>query len=277
MRILHPTDFSEASMKALEVARMLRDLLNGELIILHAIEYPVRSKVYGDYWDEMLAKTFEERRRELINYVLEKLKELEPNAKHVVDEGKPLRVILKHAKEADLIAMGTHGPEGILERLLGSVTERVIELSGKPVVATKAEALVRPFKKLVVSTGLAEPSIRALKLAKKIADAAGAKIYLLHVVEPIPEPPVPVHMPDPKELLGNEYLEKLKAELAKIAEPYGAEPVVREGKPADVLCKFAAEVDADAVFIGRSKEARFLGSVTREVLERAGRPVFVHP
>jgi len=277
MRILHPTDFSEASKRALEVARMLRDLLKGELIILHAIEYPVRSKVYGDYWDEMLAKTFEERRRELINYVLEKLRELEPNAKHVVDEGKPLKVILKHAKEADLIAMGTHGPEGLLERLLGSVTERVIELSGKPVVATRAEAEVRPFKHLLVATGLAEPSIRALKLAKKIADAAGAKITLLHVVEPIPEPPVPVHMPDPKELLGPDYLERLKAEVAKIAEPYGAEPVVVEGDPVDALCDFAKERDVDALFIGRSKQARFLGSVTREILERAKKPVFVHP
>jgi len=34
MRILHPTDFSEASAKALAVARMLRDLLGGELILV---------------------------------------------------------------------------------------------------------------------------------------------------------------------------------------------------------------------------------------------------
>ena len=277
MRILHPTDFSEASNKALAVARMLRDLLGGELTLLHAIEYPVRNKVYGDYWDEMLSKTFEERRRELIAYLTEKLKELEPNARHVIDEGKPLAVILKHAKEADLVAMGTHGPEGLLERLLSSVTERVIELSGKPVVATKAEAEVRTFRHLVVATGLAEPSKRALTLAKKIADAAGARITLLHAVEPIPEPPIPVHMPDPSEVLGGDYMEKLAKELAKIAEPYGAVPVIREGDPVEVLCRFAKEEGADAIFIGRSKEARFLGSVTREVLERAGLPVFVHP
>ena len=277
MRILHPTDFSEASNKALAVARQLKELLGGELILLHAVEYPVRNKVYGDYWDELLAKTFEERRRELVAYLTEKLRELEPHAKHVIDEGKPLAVILKHAKEADLVAMGTHGPEGLLERLLGSVTERVIELSGKPVVATKAEAVVRPFRHLVVATGLAEPSRRALQLAKRIADAAGARITLLHAVEPIPEPPIPVHMPDPEELLGENYMEKLAKELAKIAEPYGAVPVIREGEPAEVLCRFAKEEEADAVFIGRSKEARFLGSVTREVLERASLPVFVHP
>jgi len=277
MRILHPTDFSEASQKALAVARQLRDLLGGEITLLHAVEYPVRSKVYGDYWDEMLAKTFEERRRELISYIEEKLRSLEPGAKVVVDEGKPLKVILKHAKEADLVAMGTHGPEGLIERLLGSVTERVIELSGKPVVATKAEAAVRPFKHLVVATGLAEPSKRALELARRIADAAGARITLIHVVEPIPEPPVPVHMPDPEELLGPDYLEKLAKELAALAEPYGAEPVIKEGRPAETLCAYARENEADAIFIGRSKEARFLGSVTREILEQAGLPVFVHP
>ena len=146
MRILHPTDFSEASNKALAVARMLRDLLGGELVLLHAIEYPVRSKVYGDYWDEMLSKTFEERRRELIAYLTEKLKELEPNAKHVIDEGKPLSVILKHAKEADLVAMGTHGPEGLLDhgctktgRPARSSTSRVTE-------PRKRASLARPMK-----------------------------------------------------------------------------------------------------------------------------------
>ena len=277
MRILHPTDFSEASNKALAVARQLKDLLKGELILLHAVEFPVRHKVYGDYWDELLEKTFEERRRELFNYIKEKLCELAPDAECRVDEGRPLQVILKHAQEADLIAMGTHGPEGLLERILGSVTERVIELSGKPVVATKADAEVRPFRHLVVATGLAEPSLRALELAKKIADAAGARITLLHVVEPIPEPPIPVHMPDPRELLGEDYLEKLAKELAKIAEPYGAQPVVLEGEPVETLCKYVHEHEGDAVFIGRSKQARFLGSVTREILERAKRPVFVHP
>ncbi len=277
MRILHPTDFSEASAKALAVAKQLKELLGGELILLHAVEYPVRNKVYGDYWDEMLSKTFEERRRELIAYLTQKLKELAPDAKHIIDEGKPLSVILKHAKEVDLVAMGTHGPEGLIERLLGSVTERVIELSGKPVVATKAEAEVRPFKHLVVATGLADPSRRALELARRIADAAGARITLLHAVEPIPEPPIPVHMPDPSEVLGPDYMEKLAKELASIAEPYGADPVIREGDPVTVLCDFVKEQGADAIFIGRSKEARFLGSVTREVLERAGLPVFVHP
>ena len=277
MRILHPTDFSEASSKALAVARQLKDLLKGELILLHAVEFPVRHKVYGDYWDELLEKTFEERRRELFNYIKEKLCELAPDAECRVDEGRPLKAILKHAEAADLIAMGTHGPEGLLERILGSVTERVIELATKPVVATKADAEVRPFKHLVVATGLAEPSLRALALAKKIADAAGARITLLHVVEPIPEPPIPVHMPDPKELLGQDYLEKLAKELAKLAEPYGAHPVVLEGDPAETLCKFVHENEGDAVFIGRSKQARFLGSVTREILEQAKRPVFVHP
>ncbi len=277
MRILHPTDFSAASEKALLVARQLRDLLAAELVLLHAIEYPVRHKVYGDYWDELLEKSFEEKRAELIRYLKQKLTELEPRAEHRLDEGKPLEVILKHAQEADLVAMGTTGAEGLIERFLGTVTERVIELSGKPVVATNANAEVGPFRHLLVATGLAEPSLKALALAKRIADAAGARITLLHAVEPIPEPPLPVHMPDPSEILGEDYMEKLAKQLAEVAAPYGAVPVIREGHPAEVICGFAKEEAVDAVFIGRSKTARYLGSVTRQVIEQARRPVFVHP
>ncbi len=277
MRILHPTDFSPASAKALKVAQALKDLLGAELVILHAVEYPVRHKVYGDYWDELLEKSFEEKRKELLGYLKQKLAELDPSAAHVVDEGKPLEVILRQAKEADLISMGTTGAEGLIERFLGTVTERVIELSDKPVVATKRDAEVRPFRHLLVASGLAEPSLRALALAKKIADAAGARITLLHAVEPIPEPPLPVHMPDPSEVLGKDYMEKLAKELAERAAPYGADPVIREGHPAEVICAFAKEHEVDAVFIGRSKTARYLGSVTRRVIEEARRPVFVHP
>ncbi len=277
MRILYPTDFSDASERAFELVEVIKGLLEVDLTLLHVVEDPLRSKVYGDFWDELLAESFEARRHQLIEYLNERLRALDAEAEVRVEFGKPLATILRHAKAADLVVMGTHGPEGLLERLLGSVTERVIEVSGKPVAVMRAEGTVRPFKRLLVASGLAEPSLRALSLARRLADASGARITLLHVVEPISEPPIPVHMPDPRDVLGHDYMEKLAKEVARIASAHGAEPAIREGEAAKTLLAFAEEIGADAVFIGRSREARFLGSVTREVLERAALPVFVHP
>lgn len=51
-----------------------------------------------------------------------------------VEEGKPFETILKVAEEwnADLIVLGTHGRTGLSHILMGSVAEKVIRHSVKP-------------------------------------------------------------------------------------------------------------------------------------------------
>lgn len=58
-----------------------------------------------------------------------------------VEEGKPFEVILNVAKEwdADIIVLGTHGRTGLSHLLMGSVAEKVIRHSEKPmfIIPTK--------------------------------------------------------------------------------------------------------------------------------------------
>ncbi len=280
MKILHPTDFSDASMKALEVVRLLKKPLGAQLILLHTLEPTPQMPIYGDYWTERLGEVMKQAQQEALEQARKHLQTLDPEAEHHLEVGHPLKVILKYAREknVDFIAMGTHGADTLLERILGSITERVIELSGKPVMATRADIEVRPLKHFLVSTALADPSRRALEFAKKIADAVGARITLMHSVEPIAEPPIPIHMPDPRYTEERqELIEQLAKQLDELAAPYGARPLLKEAKPVDAICQVVAEEDVDAVFIGKSRQSRFMGSVTREVLERAQVPVFVHP
>ncbi|MDI1354971.1 MAG: universal stress protein [bacterium] len=51
-----------------------------------------------------------------------------------VEEGKPYETVLKVAEEweADLIVLGTHGRTGLSHLLMGSVAEKVIRHSTKP-------------------------------------------------------------------------------------------------------------------------------------------------
>jgi nucleotide-binding universal stress UspA family protein len=51
-----------------------------------------------------------------------------------IEEGKPFEMILKIAEEwgADLIVIGTHGRKGFSHLLMGSVAEKVIRHSNKP-------------------------------------------------------------------------------------------------------------------------------------------------
>ncbi len=58
-----------------------------------------------------------------------------------VEEGKPFEEILRVAEEweADLIVLGTHGRTGLSHLLMGSVAEKVIRHSAKPlfIIPTK--------------------------------------------------------------------------------------------------------------------------------------------
>ena len=280
MKILHPTDFSEASMKALQVVEQLKGPLAAKLILLHVMEPPPSMPIYGDYWTQSLDEVVKKAQKEGIEAARKHLATLDPDAEHHLETGRPLDVILKYAGryQVDLIAMGTQGVDSLLERFLGSVTERVIEYADKPVLAVRAQSEVKPIRHILVGTALAEPSLRALAFAKKIADTLGARITLLHSLEPIPEPPLPIHMPDPeKDKTRHAMVEELAKKLEKLANDYGARPMLIEAKPVDAICKVVVEEDIDAVFIGKSRQHYFMGSVTREVLERARVPVFVHP
>lgn len=61
-----------------------------------------------------------------------------------VEEGKPFEMILKVADEwgADLIILGTHGRKGLSHFLIGSVAEKVIRNSQKPVLIVPPSAEV---------------------------------------------------------------------------------------------------------------------------------------
>ena len=58
-----------------------------------------------------------------------------------VEKGKPFEAVLKVAEEweADLIVLGTHGRTGLSHLLMGSVAEKVVRHSTKPlfIVPTK--------------------------------------------------------------------------------------------------------------------------------------------
>ncbi len=134
-RILHPTDFSQESQRALHVARSLARDLGARLIILYVetLEIvteeteapPLDAKEYEDALEEM--------RKRLDGADL----------KHPVEtriaRGFPPDQILATARDSGcgLIVMGTHGRTGLLRSLMGSVAESVLTNAECPAMIVK--------------------------------------------------------------------------------------------------------------------------------------------
>lgn len=143
--LLVPVDFSQQSEAALMLARRLAACFDTHVLVLHVVHDP--GEMPGYY-----AKTLKKKH----------LHRIEDSATHMLDEflkrvakdhdakdlasvesllvkGLPVTRILEVAEQRDahMIVMGSTGRTGIKHLMLGSVAERVVQLSPVPVTVTK--------------------------------------------------------------------------------------------------------------------------------------------
>jgi nucleotide-binding universal stress UspA family protein len=138
-KVLVPTDFSEASAKAVTYGEELARRFGASLHVLHAVEPPLAQgwDVYG------FPALLPERRAQVMAEVQRRLEEAVPPLARdrqptelVTCVGTPHSEIVRFAKERgiDLIVMGTHGRGGVAHLLMGSVAERVVRTAPCPVL-----------------------------------------------------------------------------------------------------------------------------------------------
>src|SRR5262245_48454251 len=135
--ILHPTDFSEPSKAAFQVACALARDHRARLIVMHVREVPVVA--YGEFGQLPLEiEPAEAIRAKIDNLIGHRCADVA--VEHCVKTGDPAAEILAAAREteSDLIVMGTHGRTGLARLLMGSVAERVMRKAHCPVLTIKA-------------------------------------------------------------------------------------------------------------------------------------------
>lgn len=142
-RILVPTDFSEASTPALDLAIAFAQRFEAEIILFHAHEMP--AYVFPDGVLPVTPEVLGELQRSVMAE-LDRLAVRIREAGVVVTTRSGIGVhdfeICRAAKEssADLIVMGTHGRTGLRHVLLGSVAEKVVRRAPCPVLTVRPEA-----------------------------------------------------------------------------------------------------------------------------------------
>lgn len=135
--ILVPVDFSESSLKALNLAVQMAETYSSALTLLHVWEvpvYPYGLPIAVDY----LTPIEEAAKAKLAELVAETKPRL-PGVRSLLGKGVAWQEIITAAKElsVDLVVMGTHGRRGLDHLLLGSVAEKVVRLSPVPVLTVR--------------------------------------------------------------------------------------------------------------------------------------------
>ncbi len=152
--ILVPTDFSEASLRAVRYAVELTSAVRGRMLLLHALEgdpvrmyttggFPERLAYCGDPKLDRLCYAVPQRifRRDLDEEARWKLAALLPpeapdRFRALVTSGRVAAEIIRVAREekADLIVLGTDGRRGLHRLLRRSIADKVMRKIPIPVV-----------------------------------------------------------------------------------------------------------------------------------------------
>jgi len=139
-RIVVAMDFSAAARRALELAQSLaKGAGPAHVILVHAYYVPVELEQYLITHGKSIPDVLSPEATRDLEAILTKLQKDGLSAEYVAAAGAPETVVLEVAKDkqADLIALGTHGRRGISHMLLGSVAERIVRHAEIPVVTVR--------------------------------------------------------------------------------------------------------------------------------------------
>jgi nucleotide-binding universal stress UspA family protein len=278
--ILFSTDLSPESDRAFEHVQFLADRFGASVTLFHVAEVPDHHFAHWAFahgheiWDhaEKLARECLERRAETLKAKHRIVLERKSSASRgVLDMIKTL--------QPDLTIMATHGREGIAHALLGSVTERVVQRSFRPVLCVREpdHGGALPYRRILVPTDLSLASRLAFPMASLFARTFGSEVVCVHVVPPttlatlsgIPPVDTPVV---PTEASLWSFLQADFAGVDVVAQ-------VHEGNVWDRICHTARVEKADLIVMSTrghdSLADRIVGSNAERVVRHAPCPVLV--
>ncbi|UNC92360.1 universal stress protein [Candidatus Contubernalis alkaliaceticus] len=138
-KILAPVDGSQNSFEALMSAKDMAEKFGGQLIILN-IQKPASFDTPHPVPDYQIdPEALKRRGKEILDKAEELVKGTSAEVKTLFTVGDPADQILNLIEKegADMVVMGSHGLSGIRRFLIGSVSNKVLQHSPKPVMVIK--------------------------------------------------------------------------------------------------------------------------------------------
>lgn len=295
-RILVPLDGSGLAEGAIPIAARLGHACGAAITLLHVIEKDAPASIHGEPHLASVAAA-EAYLTALAPRLAASGGAVERHV-HEVPVGDVARSIADHANEtgSDLVIVSTHGAGDLRRGLWGSIAQRVLQLSRRPVLLVRtptAPPVLAPFapKTIMVPLDGTVAAEAALPLAGRLARALGAQLRLVMVVPTLSTGTGPgqqraTFLPGTtRALLEVEegqaagYLQGLVESVESAGVPCVAE--IRRGAPVAELAADAAE-HGDGLVVaathGRAGlQAIWSTSVANRLLKRTNAPILLVP
>lgn len=269
--ILVASDLSARSDRALARAAILAGQHNSQLIILHVVDEELPAAMADKQVED--AKT-------MLGSTLAGLLDrsaISSNVQVVVGEHYQTILAEAEASNADLLVVGQHRKDILLDLFRGSTGERILRFGTRPVLIVKSAA-THSYVRVLAAVDFSATSRRALETAVMMAPEADVK--LVHAFD----------VPFRGLVFGGTSMEQLakkhqkqfqetidaqtKTFLDSLSVPSAMRQVIaREGMPEEVVLEAVRETRCDLLALGthgRSGLGRaLLGSVAESMIARA--------
>ncbi|HEX2910768.1 MAG TPA: universal stress protein [Chloroflexia bacterium] len=315
-KILVPLDGSVLSEKVLPYAVRLANRLNGQILLMRAVEVP--SLMVDSTNREMeIIKQAEEYLEQVVSTITNESNSPHMEAArvtHMVVYGDAVKEISELApfEKVDLIIMTTHGRSGFSRLVLGSVAGQILRRSSVPVMLVRPQEQKHEHTLVETLSGAEEPysdcfdgidgsivlplegteiGAAAIEPAAQLALGFGATLHLLSIVYPassaVYTDMVELDYSDAEIKANNEQrVAGAEGYLAKVAEELAYKEVktvktVKLGATENEIAEYALEVGASAIVMATHARGEmghlFLGSIAEDVMRKSHLPVLMIP
>jgi nucleotide-binding universal stress UspA family protein len=276
--ILAPTGLSDTDLPALRYARLFADHFGAGLTVMYSdpVGHPVDFAAPADGYFITTTPEHREQLRVEVERQTAPIMDGRPVAIQIVT-GQPAQTILSAAEsgDVDLIVMGTHLRRGWRRAILGSVSNGVLHGARCPVLTVSGQDRY-PAKEggavshIVCPVNFTDVARESLRAAAFLADAFGAKLVVIHVIER-----------DAVET-ANDHAETIRQWIdPELHAPVSYQPLIVEGGAADRVLDSAEELGADLLVIGAQhrifRDATVIGTTTERLIRFSSCPVLVVP
>lgn len=295
--ILVPLDGSLLAEQALPYAVSLAQHTNNSLFLLRSVDQPRSSIPLAPGTtltvDEQL-EIIQDDARTYLQHVVETLGDIDVAVATTVVVGAPVENIVETAEEREVacVVMATHGRGGIVRWALGSVTDRVLRLSSRPLLIIRPhisqERDVEPppdIRRILTPLDDSRLAEQALEYAIPLATAYDAELFLFRAISmPAAILSATADVKSTYRESARQRVEEYLARMAASARTEGitVEYVLGTAPVAEALLSFVKVHEIDLVVMTtharEGLDRLILGSVTDRIVRAGDVPVFVtHP
>lgn len=290
--ILVPLDGSQVAELALPHAEELAGRLGADITLIHVAETPAAQydAAINAYIEQVAETTAFNAQKHVGKLVAKKIR-----VRSAIVLGNAAEEIVDYAEtmNADMTVMATHGRSGIKRWTMGSVADKVVRATSRPVMMVRAGE-PRPdvrehgaFRSILVPLDGSAESEAVIPHIRSLASGLKAQVALFRVVEPtfnsIVSDGTMVSIPlSPEDMAGmvtdaSDYLERIAGSLREDQITVSVE--ARLGAAAIEIMNLADETAVDLIAMsthGRSGIQRWVfGSTADKILHGANTPLLL--